>query len=303
MRVMSIGFLSDSEALLDTTFLESFRSEWVTSGADALTAGYRFIHLDTLPQQLDAAAALLTLWPGLAVLRRFGKLRLTLGACTAFHCRDLDSIGGFAGLNRDLAEDNRLGWALAQAGRTVQLSVHAVTLLSDAMHWREYWRHQRRVGRDLPSGEPGRFAASILTHGLSLVTVLAPFLGIMHPLAAWSLVGSVWFVRWLTVRQTARILSFPMPNLATVVFIGSLVETLCWGPRVVLAQSVVGWGMVVRLSRGKTEPFLNQRPEEISRSISRRRCRALTACCVSGKNATISCKSSRARAASCSCVQ
>jgi len=220
--------LSDSEALLDTTFLESFRSEWVTSGADALTAGYRFIHLDTLPQQLDAAAALLTLWPGLAVLRRFGKLRLTLGACTAFHCRDLDSIGGFAGLNRDLAEDNRLGWALAQAGRTVQLSVHAVTLLSDAMHWREYWRHQRRVAVTYRVANPAGFAASILTHGLSLVTVLAPFLGIMHPLAAWSLVGSVWFVRWLTVRQTARILSFPIPNLATVVFIGSLVETLCW---------------------------------------------------------------------------
>ena len=220
--------LSDSEALLDRTFLEAFRSEWATSGADALTAGYRFVDLDTLPQQLDAASALLTLWPGLAVLRRFSKLRLTLGACTAFRCRDLDTIGGFAALNRDLAEDNRLGWALAQAGRRVQLSTHVVTLMSDAMNWREYWRHQRRVAVTYRVSNPAGFAGSILTHGLSLVTASAPFLGTTHPWAAWSLVGGAWFVRWLTVRETARILGFPIPNLAAVVFVGSLVETLCW---------------------------------------------------------------------------
>jgi ceramide glucosyltransferase len=221
--------LSDSETLLDQTFLEAFRREWATSGADALTAGYRFVHLDTVPQQLDAVSSLLTLWPGLAVLRRFGKVRLTLGACTAFRRGDLDAMGGFVALNRDLAEDNRLGWALAQAGRTVQLSTHVATLTSDAMNWREYWRHQRRVAVTYRVSNPAGFAVSILTHGLSLVVVAAPFLGTTFPLATWSLVGGAWFVRWLTVRQAARILSFPIPNLATVVIVASLVETLCWG--------------------------------------------------------------------------
>ena len=221
--------LSDSEALFDKTFLEAFRTEWATGGADALTAGYRFIHLDTLPQQLDAASSLLTLWPGLAVLRRFGELRLTLGACTAFRRGDLDALGGFAALHRDLAEDNRLGRALALAGRTVRLSTHVVTLLSDAMNWREYWRHQRRVAVTYRVSNPAGFAASILTHGLSLALATAPFLGTTHPLAAWLLVGSAWLVRWFAVRETARILSFPVPKLAAVVFVGSLVETVCWG--------------------------------------------------------------------------
>jgi ceramide glucosyltransferase len=221
--------LSDSEALLDAEFLEAFRSEWEASDADALTAGYRFTHLDTLPQQLDAASLLLTLWPGLAVLRRFGKLRLTLGACTAFRRGDLDAIGGFAALNRDLAEDNRLGWRLAQAGRTVRLSTHVVTLVSDAMNWREYWRHQRRMAVTYRVSNPVGFAASIVTHGPSLATAAAPFLGTTHPLAAWILVSSGWFVRWFTVRQTAGILRFPIPNLAVVVIVASLLETLCWG--------------------------------------------------------------------------
>jgi ceramide glucosyltransferase len=220
--------LSDSEALLDAAFLEGFRSEWATRGADALTAGYRVSDLDTLPQRLDAASSLLTLWPGLAVLRRFGKVDVTLGACTAFHRTDLETIGGFAALNRDLAEDNRLGRALTRAARKVQLSAHVVTLVSDAMDWREYWRHQRRVAVTYRVSSPAGFAASIFTHGLSLIVAAAFFVGTTRPFLALSLVGSAWFVRWFTARRTAELLTFPFPNLAVVIFAASLVETVCW---------------------------------------------------------------------------
>jgi len=53
--------VSDSEAMLDADFLEAFRREWIASGAEALTAGYRFIDLNRWPQRLDAVASLLTL--------------------------------------------------------------------------------------------------------------------------------------------------------------------------------------------------------------------------------------------------
>ncbi|HYR59545.1 MAG TPA: glycosyltransferase, partial [Chthoniobacteraceae bacterium] len=41
--------LSDSEAMIDAGWLDAFRCEWHSSGADALTAGYRFVgatHVD-----------------------------------------------------------------------------------------------------------------------------------------------------------------------------------------------------------------------------------------------------------------
>ena len=59
------GRLTDSEAMPDPDFIESFRREWIASGADVQTAGYRFANLRAWPQILDASPALLTLWPGL----------------------------------------------------------------------------------------------------------------------------------------------------------------------------------------------------------------------------------------------
>jgi ceramide glucosyltransferase len=220
--------LSDSEAVLDAEFLASFRHEWAASKADTLTAAYRFANLDTWPQRLDAAAALLTLWPGLAMVRRFGRVRLTLGACTGFRRSDLDAIGGFTAVGDELAEDNRLGVLLGNAGRTIRLSAHVITLVSDALSWRDYWRHQRRVAVTYRISNPAGFAASIVTHGLplSLLAVLAP-----HPFA--SRIAAIaflaaWTMRWLAALHTSRTLNFPIPRLALVVLLASFVETACW---------------------------------------------------------------------------
>ncbi len=220
--------LSDSEAMIDPEFLNAFRHEWSASKAHVLTSGYRFVHLDTWPQQLDAAAALLTLWPGLAVLRRFGRVRLTLGACTGFRRSDLAAMGGFAAVGDELAEDNRLGVALADAGCTVRLGAQIVTLASDELSWRDYWRHQRRVAVTYRVVNPAGFAASIVTHGLplSLLAMLSPHSS--APLAGAALFLCAWMVRWIAARTAARALAFPMPRFARTVLLASFVETACW---------------------------------------------------------------------------
>ena len=100
--------VTDSEALLDPGFTQKFRAEWMASNASAFTAGYRFEGLQTWPQQLDAAATLLTLWPGLAWLRCFGRVRLTLGACTGLRRSDLHAVGGWEAFAGDLARAREL---------------------------------------------------------------------------------------------------------------------------------------------------------------------------------------------------
>lgn len=216
--------LSDSEAVTDATFLEVFRREWMH--CDVLTAGYRFSGSITGPQQLDAVGVLLTLWPGLAVLRASGPLRTTLGACTGFRRRDLEGVGGWRAFAEELAEDNRLGRALAAAGRTIRLSSQVVTLQSDPLSWGDYWRHQRRVAVTYRIASPRGFAGAVFTQGATAALVLVAL--VPRCPWAWLLCAAVFLTRWLTARDAARILSFELPRLLPAVILASVVETLCW---------------------------------------------------------------------------
>ncbi len=220
--------LADSEARLSADETDALRREWANTGAAALTCGYRFALPDSWPSRCDAAASLLTLWPGLALLRRFGKMRLTLGACTTVHRDDVEAVGGWQAFADDLAEDNRLGAALMDSGREVRLSAGIVTLVSDPLTWTDYWRHQRRVAVTYRVSNPIGFAGSLVTHGWLFAAL---FLLLPHPMArklGAVLLVEFWIVRWLTARATARMIGFPMAKLARVVFIASIVETGCW---------------------------------------------------------------------------
>ena len=216
--------LSDSELMPDPDFFTSFRHEWM--GCDVLTAGYRFTRSESWPQRLDAAAVLLGLWPGLAVLTAAGKLRLTLGACTGFRRLDLQAAGGWAAFADDLAEDNRLGQALAGAGRTIQLSKHIVSLECDALSWRDYWRHQRRVAVTYRAGSPAGFGGAFLTQGVATGFLLVCW----QPSCpwAWALWLAALTARCVTALRASRQLQFQIPQLVPVVLLASFIEAICW---------------------------------------------------------------------------
>lgn len=218
--------LSDSEALLDAAWLDAFRREWLASGADVLTAGYRFVNLATWPQRLDAAAALCALWPGLALVRRFGRVDFTLGACTALRRADVESVGGWAAFGDFLAEDNRLGAALTQAGRTIRLSAQVATLDSDPLTWRDYWRHQRRVAVTYRVSQPAGFAGMILTNGL-VASALVLVLSRADP-AAIGFAALIQLVRWWCFRALGKDLRFSIPWLFPVLLASGVVEIACW---------------------------------------------------------------------------
>ena len=222
--------LSDSEALIDAAWLDAFRREWLASGAEALTAGYRFVNLATWPQRLDAAATLFELWPGLAMVRRFGRVNFTLGACTGLRRADVESVGGWAAFGDFLAEDNRLGAALAKAGRTIRLSAQVAVLDSDPLSWRDYWRHQRRVAVTYRVCDPAGFAGMLFSNGLVasvLLIALAPatenWAGLCVLFAA-----MIQFARWVWYRDLGKALRFPIAWLFPVMLAAGGVEIACW---------------------------------------------------------------------------
>ena len=222
--------LSDSEAMIDGVWLDAFRREWLASGADALTAGYRFVNLATWPQRLDAAAALLALWPGLAMVRRFGRVNFTLGACTGFRRADVEMAGGWAAFGDFLAEDNRLGAVLAKAGRTIRLSVQVATLDSDPLTWRDYWRHQRRVAVTYHVCSPAGFVGMIFTSGLVASVLLIALAPGGRERAGWYalVAAAIQFVRWIWICDLGKTLRFPIPWLFPVMLAASAVEIACW---------------------------------------------------------------------------
>ena len=217
--------LSDSEALFPPGFLQALREEWQAHEVAALTTAYRFVNLASWPQRCDALGVLLGLWPGLSLVRRYGRVNFTLGACTLFRREALAAIGGWEAFGKDLAEDQRLGAALVQSGRKIRLSRQVATLDSEAISWGDYWRHQRRVAVTYRAANPAGFAGVLLTFGpVWSVLCLAAFPEPRLLLAA--LLASIF--RGLRVWRAARMLEFPVLGMTAALWIASFVEALCW---------------------------------------------------------------------------
>ena len=222
--------LSDSEAQIDAQWLDAFRREWAASGADAMTCGYRFTGPASWLQALDAAPVLFSLWPGLFFVRRFGRMNFTLGACTALRRSDLASVGGWVAFADELAEDNRLGAALAKAGRTIRLSQQVATLGSDPMTWRDYWQHQRRVAVTYRICNPAGFAGMIFTHSIwanVLLVMLPPLPPNRRDLVFFACL-LIPALRCFCFRDVAKATGFSRSHLLSTMLVSDAIETLCW---------------------------------------------------------------------------
>ena len=212
--------LTDSEAILDGSFLEGFRNEWAASGADALTAGYRFTGSKNFRQILDVSPALLTLWPGLMLAAR---IDFTLGACVGVRAADVRAIGGWDTIANELAEDQRLGALLVQSGKTVRLSRHILTLDSDPLGWRDYLRHQHRGAVTYRAAAPAGTIGLPLLHTFAFAAMVPAF----HP-PWWKWAALIFAVRIAAAATISRQLGFRIPLLALTAAVSATVESSMW---------------------------------------------------------------------------
>ena len=212
--------LTDSEAIVDAPFIEGFRNEWAASGADALTAGYRFTGLKNFRQILDVSPALLTLWPGLMLA---GRMDFTLGACVGVRACDIRAIGGWEAVANELAEDQRLGALLVNAGKKIRLSRHVLTLDSDPLGWRDYLRHQHRGAVTYRAAAPARAIGLPMFHAFAFATLVPAF----HP-PWWKWAALVFAIRIAAATIVSRRLQFHIPLLPLTAAISATVETAMW---------------------------------------------------------------------------
>lgn len=229
--------LADAEARIDADFARDFTTEWKASGADVQTAGYRFAGMKTWPQWLDALAVIQTLWPGLELVRAFGRMRFTLGACTGVRRTDVEGIGGWAALGDALAEDQQLGARLAAAGKTVRLSEAVLSLEAEPMTWHDYWRHQRRVAVTYRVAAPAGAFGMILTRGFSLSLALAV---VFPSRQTWLTVTLAAGLHLAAVAVQTRRVGGRVAAWALLSLIADVVETVCWAAS--WGSNRVWWG-------------------------------------------------------------
>ena len=212
--------LTDSEAILDAPFVDGFRNEWAASGADALTAGYRFTGLKNFRQILDVSPALLTLWPGLMLTTR---IDFTLGACVGVRAADVRAIGGWEAIANELAEDQRLGAQLVKAGKTVRLSRHILTLDSDPLGWRDYLRHQHRGAVTYRAAAPAGAIGLPLLHTFAFAALVPA----LHP-PWWKWAALIFALRIAAALTVSRQLRFRIPLLPLTAAVCATLETAMW---------------------------------------------------------------------------
>ncbi len=209
----------DSDTLCDVATLEALRGEWTDS--DALTAPYVFVGARSVPSRFDAAATALGLWPGVALLRRFGPPRAMFGACLGVTATALRTLGGWAAFGDELAEDNALGRRLAAAGFRIHLAGVAIPLDAGRMTWKDALLHQHRVQATYHRCDPKGALGLPLTHGIPLT------------LAAFAVRPRLWLLATHTILLLLRGASArelpgrPRLSLAEI-WLVSLAEPLFW---------------------------------------------------------------------------
>jgi ceramide glucosyltransferase len=133
------------------------------------------------------------------------------GATMAFRRDIYATIGGFAGLRDQLADDYALGASIRRAGKRVVLSSHLVdTTMADA-DLRALVTHELRWARTLRLLAPRGFAGSIITQPLALALIATLALGVPPVMLAVLAVALI--CRMIMVRVVDEALGLPATPL------------------------------------------------------------------------------------------
>ena len=142
---------SDPKVGLVTAFYEATGSHGLWGHMESLSVNANF-----LPQALCAAS--------------FG-MRFAMGAAMMVRRAAFESSGAFPNLADHLADDFWLGESLRDAGWTLEMSDAVVETVPDIDDGSRHFKHLLRWARTIRICQPLGYAASLIQHGFSLLTL------------------------------------------------------------------------------------------------------------------------------------
>lgn len=148
--------------------------------------------------------------PSVLVGRAIGVDPGCFGATIALRRNTLDSVGGFAALINQLADDYMLGALVRSRGLKVVLSRYVVENIVEEPDFATLYRHELRWQRTIRSITALGYAGAVITNPVPLALIALPFAGFTT--AAWLILAAALAAR-LGVVYTCRF-ALGLPPLA-----------------------------------------------------------------------------------------
>ena len=219
------------------------RGDWLRTVVDALAAPntgvvtclYAGVPGGNVWSRLAAMQVSHQFLPQVAVARWQHLADPCMGSTIALTRDTLAAIGGFRSVADILADDNAIGVAVRNLGKTIALPPLVVGHCGDEPSFATLWRHELRWARTVRGVDPLGYAGSLVTHLLPLAGVAAALLpaglGLYLLVAAVVIrVVQVAAIDRLTGWPAARLwLLLPRDGLSFLVFIASFfIRTVAW---------------------------------------------------------------------------
>ncbi len=203
--------LSDSDMHVDQGYLDAVVGSLERPGTGLATCLY--IGRPTPGPWSAIGAAGINFWflPSAMVSKLLGGETGCYGATIALRHDTLDSVGGFAALKDQLADDYALGELVRDSGKKITVVPYILETTVDETSFMALFRHELRWARTIRNTAPIGFAASAITHPTALALIALAF-GLVAGLPLQMLIlvlASAILCRFALVNRVLRSLAAP----------------------------------------------------------------------------------------------
>ena len=169
--------VADADMRVGPDYLRAVAAPLVDPSVGLVTCLYRGIASGGLASTLGAMFINEWFIPGVMAGARLSPLRNAFGATLACRRDVLASIGGFAALADDLADDYMMGVLISRRGLRVALAPYLVSniVVEQSLHSLVF--HELRWVRTFRTVRPLAYAWTAVTHGISLAVLLLAVAG------------------------------------------------------------------------------------------------------------------------------
>lgn len=199
--------MSDSDIRVEPRFLQRMAAPFTDPGVGLVTSFYQASGARGVWGFMEALSINAHFLPQALVAARFG-MRFAMGAAMMVRRQAFDAAGAFHNLADHLADDFWLGESVREAGWSLQYARGVVDSVPDIASGGLHFEHLVRWARTIRLCQPVGFAASLIQHGFSLLSLRvllagpdALGLGLMAGILAAKAASSAYVASRLGARQ------------------------------------------------------------------------------------------------------
>jgi ceramide glucosyltransferase len=184
--------MSDSDISAAPDLLRAMASPFADPGVGLTTAFYQAVGGRGFWGALEALSVNAHFLPQALCAGAFG-MRFAMGAAMMVRRQAFEASGAYANLADHLADDFWLGESVVAAGWRLEFAGTVVDTVPDISGGLAHFRHLTRWARTIRVCQPGGYAASLIQHGFSLLTLRLLLVG--SDARALFLLGALWAVK------------------------------------------------------------------------------------------------------------